>query len=70
MSYTVTDTREVSRLTQGGAERKMYRVWLTTSEGATGSVDIPENDWTEERVPEILEEKARQLDLAFSLNSA
>lgn len=68
MSYTVTDTREVSMLTQAGSERKVYRVWLLTGEGATGSVDIPEKDWNAERVPEILGEKADSLDLAFALN--
>jgi len=65
--YTVTDTREVSTLTQAGTERKAYRVWLQTENGSVGSVDIPETEWTPERVREILEAKATDLDLAFSL---
>jgi len=67
MGYKVSDTREVSTLTQTGTERKFYRVWLITDNGATGSVDIPEKEWTPEAVPGILEEKAAKLDLAFSL---
>lgn len=63
--YTVTDTREVSTLTQAGTERKYYRVWITTSNGASGSIDISAGDWTKDKVPAILEEKAEELDLAF-----
>jgi len=67
MGYKVTDTREVATMTQTGTERKFYRVWLITDEGATGSVDISEKEWTSEAVPGILAEKADKLDLAFSL---
>lgn len=65
--YTVTDTREVSTLTQAGTERKVYRVWLQTENGSVGSVDVPATEWTPERVREILEAKATDLDLAFAL---
>jgi len=65
--YTVTDTREVSTLTQAGTERKSYRVWLQTEHGSSGSVDIPVDKWTPESVKEILQAKATDLDLAFAL---
>lgn len=65
--YTVTDTREVSTLTQAGTERKSYRVWLQTERGSSGSVDIPADKWTPESVKEILQAKATDLDLAFAL---
>ena len=67
MAYTVTDTRELNKLTQAGTERKFYRVWLTTANGASGSVDILEKDWTAEQIPDILQVKADSLDLAFTL---
>jgi len=67
--YTVTDTREVSTLTPVGTERKYYRVWITTENGAMGSVDVPLPDWDAEKLPGILEEKARLLDLAFSVGA-
>lgn len=66
-NYTVTDTREVATLTQAGTERKSYRVWLQTENGSSGSVDIPAAKWTPESVKEILQAKATDLDLAFSL---
>jgi len=69
-NYIVTDTREVSTLTQAGTEKKYYRVWIETLNGATGSIDISVGDWTEDKVPAILEEKAAELDLAFDLTKS
>lgn len=68
-SYRVTDTRELSTLTSGGTERKVYRVWIETENGATGSVDVPASKWVPDQVKEILEAKAASLDLAFSLGA-
>lgn len=65
--YTVVDTREVSTLTPMGTERKYYRVWIRTEHGASGSVDVPPDQWNAETLPGILEEKSAALDLAFSL---
>lgn len=70
MGYKVTDTREVSQLTQTGAERKTYRVWLITDNGATGSVDIPASEWNADHVRDVLTAKAASLDLAFDLNAS
>lgn len=69
MTYKVNDTREVSTLTPAGTERKMYRVWLSTDNGATGSVDVPADKWNADDLPAILEAKAAALDLAFNLIS-
>jgi len=68
MPYKVTDTREISRMTQAGSEIKLYRVWLVTEAGATGTVDVPQSSWTKEELPQILRDKAAQLDLAFSVS--
>lgn len=70
MGYRVTDTREVSTLTQTGTERKVYRVWLVTENGSTGSVDIPASEWNADHVREVLIAKAASLDLAFDLNAS
>lgn len=67
MPYKVTDTREVSTITPAGTQRKVYRVWLRTERGATGSVEVETADWTAEKLPSILEAKAAELDLAFAL---
>jgi len=69
MGYKVTDTREISRMTQAGSEIRCYRVWLVTGNGATGTVDIAAEDWIAETLQPILDAKAEELDLAFSLAS-
>lgn len=69
MGYKVTDTREVAHLTQAGTEQKVYRVWLQTDNGATGSLDIPVSQWLPEKVQELLAEKAASLDLAFTIGN-
>lgn len=67
MSYVVQDTREITIMTPGGGTRRSYRVWLQTDLGATGSVDVPLEKWNKQDLPKILEEKAEELDLAFSV---
>lgn len=67
MGYTVTDTRETKAMTQAGSTRVMYRVWIVTDRGATGSVDVPADKWNVGTLRAILDGKAEELDLAFSL---
>ena len=67
MGYEVTDTREISEMTPAGSRRTLYRVWLRTSNGATGTVDVAAEDWSKEKLPSILEKKAETLDLAYSV---
>lgn len=68
MVYKVLDTREISQLSPTGTERKFYRVWLQTGKGAQGTLDVAPEHWTEERLPELLQEKADELDLGFRLS--
>jgi len=65
--YTITDTKETATITPGGGRKQVYRVWLITERGATGSVLVEKADWTAERLPVILQAKADELDLAFTL---
>lgn len=67
MGFRVTDTQEISQMTRAGTEIKVNRVWIVTSLGATGYVDVPLDKWTKESLPGILQEKADSLDLAFSI---
>lgn len=67
MTYMVQDTREIVEMTPGGGTRRLYRVWLQTENGATGSVDVPSAQWNSEDLPQILEDKATELDLAFAI---
>lgn len=68
-NYTVTDTRQVQTLTPAGTMREVYRVWLVTSKGGSGSVDVAPDDWNAEKLPGILTAFADKLDLAFGVAS-
>lgn len=65
--YKVTDTREISGMTQAGGEHKFNRVWIQTTRGATGHVDVEPGDWNPPALKIILEAKAKDLDLAFNI---
>jgi len=67
MAYKVTDTRELSRMTEAGSVVQTYRVWLVTDRGSSGFIDVPLDKWNKEDLPGILESKAEQLDLAFAV---
>lgn len=67
MGYKVTDTREMSRMTEAGSVHKVYRVWLVTDNGSSGTVDVPKDKWNAEDLTPILETKAAELDLAFAV---
>ena len=65
--YTVTGTTQREKLTQDNRIRQVYIVYLETDLGVTGEVEVSKADWTEEKLSEILEEAANDLDLAFRL---
>jgi len=67
MGYKVTDTREISQMSPAGTQLKLYRVWLVTDRGATGTVDVEGPRWNKDDLPGILADKAAELDLAFEL---
>jgi len=67
MGFKVTDTKEISRMSPAGTMLKLYRVWLVTDRGATGTVDVEEPKWNKDNLPSILADKAAELDLAFEL---
>lgn len=65
--YIVSDSRELSHMTPAGTDKKYYRVWIQTEEGATGYIDVAPKNWNKEKLAEILTAKAAELDLAFRL---
>lgn len=67
MAYKVTDTREIRSMTPAGSSQVMYRVWLVTDKGATGTVDVSQDKWNDTDLRVILDEKAALLDLAFTV---
>jgi hypothetical protein len=69
LTFKVTDTRQINTLTQAGSTVTVYRVWITTNRGATGTLDVPQEQWTTEALPKLLAEKAQELDLAMMMTS-
>lgn len=67
-NYRVTDTKEIERLTPGGGTATVIRVWLQTDRGARGSVEVSPDQWNAETLKPILDQKASELDLAFTLS--
>jgi hypothetical protein len=67
LTFKVTDSRQVDTLTPAGNTVTVYRVNITTSHGATGTLDVDKADWTPEKLPALLAAKADDLDLAFAL---
>ncbi len=65
--FTITDSRQLDTLTPAGTTQTVYRVWITTARGATGTVDVNKADWNIDGLAKILAEKANELDLAFML---
>ena len=68
MMYTVTDTRQIDRMTPGGGTVSVYKVWLMTSRGATGSIEVPADKWNTDDLKPLLEAAAAQLDLAYNVS--
>ncbi len=67
ITFKVTDTRQVDTLTQAGNTVTVFRVWIQTDRGATGTLDVAKEDWTTEKLPTLLATKAQELDLAFMM---
>lgn len=67
LGFRVTDTRQIDTLTPAGTTTTIYRVWLVTDRGATGSLDVSMADWKTETLAPILAKKAQELDLAFAM---
>ena len=65
--YTVTDVMERIRFTTGGREVKHYDISIVTALGATGTISVPEVEYTKENIPKLLEDLRGKLDVAFEL---
>lgn len=60
--YKVDDIAERTTITRQGQIRKVYRVTATSHTDTSFTVDIPEADFTEEKVDKILAEKASLIE--------
>ncbi len=66
-NYTVLNSKEINELNPGGGRRKGYRVWIRTQNGAEGTVDVGPDKWNPKDLAPILEARAAELDLPFTL---
>lgn len=66
-SFKVVSAQKQDRLRPDGGRTTVYVVWLETSKGATGTLEIPESVWTGDGLKVYLEEQAADLDKAFDL---
>jgi len=66
-NYEVTDTQQIDDMTRAGNKRTFYRVWLVTENGSSGTVDVPAKDWKPDKLVDIFEAKALELDMAFAV---
>ena len=66
--YKVIESRQIQRLVPTGSSVSVYRVWIQTEHGSTGSLDVEQADWTAEKLPGLLVTFAAKLDLAFTLD--
>jgi len=60
--YTVDDITERTTITRGGAVEKVYRITATTASGTNFTAEIPEADFNQEKVAQVLAEKANLLE--------
>lgn len=67
--YKVLESRQIQKLGPTGTSVSVYRVWIQTERGSTGSIDVDAADWTADKLKPILEGLATDLDLAFTLTS-
>lgn len=64
----VTAARRQERLRPDGGTTTVYVVWLETSKGATGSVDVPVDVWEDGDLKAYLVAEGEKLDKAFTLD--
>lgn len=65
--YEVTDVRERRRFTPSGVETDSVEIRFTTQHGASGFVSVPMDEYDKEKVAEILQAKAKKLEIPFTL---
>lgn len=69
-SWTVTgQVTDQVRVTDAGQTIEGAQVYFTTGEGQTGSVFVPDTQYTEAKVRQMIEHRAAQLDAVFNLAS-
>jgi len=65
--YKDVDIIERTTITREGLIQKVYRVSATTKNGVLFSLDIPEKEFSKEKVDKILSKRAAELDAIKAL---
>lgn len=67
VAFKITSASRQQRMLAGGNTTQVYVVWIETTAGATGSVEVPASVWEGENLKGYLQAEADKLDKAFSL---
>ena len=60
--YKVTDVTERTMINKRGVVEKMYRVTADSAAGTTFSIEVPDSDFNNEKVAQLLSDKASLID--------
>jgi hypothetical protein len=60
--YKVDDILERTTINRKGLIEKKYRITATSQSGMTFTVEIPESDFTQEKVDQVLSNKASLIE--------
>ena len=66
-TYTVEAVQKQDRLGPTGDPVPVYVVWLKTTMGATGRIEVPASGWEGDDLGAYLQDQADNLDKAFNL---
>lgn len=69
-SWAVTgQVTDQVRVTDAGQTIEGVQVYFTTGEGQTGSVFVPDTQYTEAKVRQMIEARANRLDAVFAMTA-
>jgi hypothetical protein len=66
-TYDVTHTDERQGFGPNNQPIQKYVVYLTTHRGVSGTLEVSKADWETEKLRELLQARADELDLALTL---
>jgi len=66
-TYEVTHTDERQSFGPNNQPKMVYVVYITTDRGVSGTLEVSKADWDTEKLRELLQARADELDLALTL---
>lgn len=66
-NFTVESASKQDRLRRDGTRKTVYIVWLSTTKGASGSIEVSPEMWESDGLKDHLMAEAKKLDRAFDV---